>query len=208
MTFDTRTERGLVWPAKDRECARAVFGTVSDMDFAIDLCPRKLVAVQAGGNCGVWPMYLADKFRAVYTFEPDPLNFYCLAQNVMAANVVKFQAALGCVPERMDLARDPRNIGAHYVDGTGILPVMRLDDLHLTECDYICLDVEGYELDAIRGARETITRCSPVIQLEDKGLSTKYGHDKGAVVEYLLAAHGYTVRKEIHRDFILARGEA
>ena len=41
-----------------------------------------------------------------------------------------------------------------------------IDDLNLTECDLIMLDVEGYELHALNGAIETIKKYGPVICIE------------------------------------------
>ena len=39
--------------------------------------------IQAGGNCGLYPRLYANMFNWVYTFEPEPMNFYCLVQNVV-----------------------------------------------------------------------------------------------------------------------------
>lgn len=201
--YRLRTERGLVWPADDVDCAAVVFDTPPDMDEAILHCRSHDVAVQAGGNCGVWPKYLSSRFGVVYTFEPDPLNFRCLAQNCDEPNIVKMQAALGDVPGFIDLKREARNIGAHYVEGHGIIPTLRIDDLGLEACDYICLDIEGYEFKALSGAVDTIRKFGPVIQIEDKGLSDKYGTQKGHIEEWLMRDFGYEVLSRPHRDVIL-----
>lgn len=41
-----------------------------------DHVSNKKVVVQAGGNMGMYPRLLADMFETVYTFEPDPMNFF------------------------------------------------------------------------------------------------------------------------------------
>jgi hypothetical protein len=47
------------------------------------------VAVQAGGNCGMQVVKFAEFFENVYTFEPDPINFNCLVNNLLYDNVFK-----------------------------------------------------------------------------------------------------------------------
>lgn len=201
---DTEIEHkgGLWWPSKDIECRPSVEGTVDDLRVILAAVRHRRVAVQAGGNVGVWPKALAKEFNAVYTFEPDWLNFRCLSLNVTEPNVVKLQAALGFERGLIDLARDPANCGAHYVDGKGMVPTLRIDDLGLEACDLIALDVEGYELNALRGAHDTIRKFRPVIVCEDKGLSEKYGSKQGEIETYLNAAHGYRIAARVHRDIV------
>jgi hypothetical protein len=66
-------------------------------------------------------------------------------------------------------------------DDNGIVPQMMIDDLVLTECDFIWLDIEGYEIFALRGATETIKKFKPVIFAE------RDSHD----VTSFLAEFGY-----------------
>lgn len=198
-----RLERGLLWPAEDRACAAVVFDMAADLDLVYRHCRGFDVAVQAGGNCGVWPAKMAERFKTVFTFEPDPVNFRCLCANASDERIVKFNAALGCQRGMIDLARDPRNIGAHYVKGSGSIPVLRIDDLALEACDLIYLDVEGFELEALRGAADTIRLNESTIVVEDKGLSVQYGTPKGYVEIWLARTFGYKVVGRPHRDVVL-----
>lgn len=195
---------GFKWPANDTECRKVVFNTTRDMHGAIAMCKGYDVVVQAGGNCGVWPAYLAKHFDRVWTFEPDPVNFECLKANV-PTNVRYQMAALGENHGRCDLHRIPRNIGAHSVKENGMaFDVLTIDSLGLEKCDYICLDIEGYELKALKGAAATIRKFHPVIQIEDKGLSEPYGTKKGDAERWLASEFGYEVKQRVHRDVILA----
>jgi FkbM family methyltransferase len=198
-----RVERGLLWPDTDIGAAQVLFGQVADIETVYRHCLAFDVAVQAGGNCGLWPREMAAKFGTVYTFEPDPKNFRCLAANAPAENIFKFNAALGNAYGCIGLHMRPDNVGAHKVHGSGNIPVMRIDDLRLHACDLIYLDIEGFESEALYGAVETIDAHKPVVVIEDKGCSESYGTPKGATAEWLQHDFGYRVAELINRDVIL-----
>lgn len=137
-----------------------------------EMAPQKRVAVQAGGNLGLYPKFLARTFEVVYTFEPAPALFPMLVHNAPEPNIVRIQAALGCRHEgvRMDQVRRDEKRDAHegitHVAGPGHIPTLRLDDFDLAVCDLLALDLEGWELYALQGAVETIRRTRPVISCE------------------------------------------
>lgn len=158
--------------------------------------PNKKVLVQAGGNCGLYIKKFAKLFDHVYTFEPDPVNFYCLNLNVTEPNVYKYQAALGFHRIPISTRNDaPFNVGASYVAAEGNIPTLRIDDLGLKECSAIQLDIEGFELFALQGAEETIKRCNPIIVVEF-GWEHRYGVRKSDI-QYYLEALNYECRGEI-----------
>lgn len=202
-----RYERGLLWPLNDLGAADAVFDT-ADLEFAYEFCRKFDVVVQAGGNCGVWPARMANKFKLVYTFEPDCVNFRCLCANAPAENVLKFNAALGRYHGGVQLHFNPTNVGAHFIDGRGNIPRMLIDDLRLDECDLIYLDIEGYEHSALNGAFETIRRTKPTVVFEDKGLGERYGRPKGETERWMFEAFGYRVAAKRRHDIIMVpRGQ-
>jgi len=189
-----REDGGFIFPAGDAKIARYLRESLGDIDIAVRHCRGRSIAVQAGGNCGLWPLRLSELFAAVYTFEPDPINFMALAYNTADAhNVIRFQAALGDGPAFIDMNRQVKNCGAFYVGGPGILPTMRVDDLGLTGCDLLYLDIEGREMAALDGAMATIAKFKPVIGFEDKGLCQRFGVEPGAAENWLTIMFGYRV---------------
>jgi hypothetical protein len=72
------------------------------------------------------------------------------------------------------------------------------------DCDFIELDIEGSEHQAILGAERTIKKTYPVITLELKGLGSRYGYSDEDTIE-LLASWGYEIVGRVNRDVIFAR---
>jgi FkbM family methyltransferase len=160
------------------------------------------VAVQAGGHIGMYPKRLSERFARVYTFEPDATNFECLTANcagrqgVWAARGVLGDAR-GCVGVNRH-----KNSGGHSVDGEGATPLYRIDDLSLDACDLIYLDVEGYEVHALRGALKTIRAYKPVIVAEENKQQQRHGFKPGDI-EKLLAPLGYRKVRSSGEDIVL-----
>lgn len=188
-------------PHNDKECHPVVSRQVYDVDKAMQYCEGCDVVVQAGGNMGIWPFYLSEYFRHVYTFEPHPENFFCLVRNCPQENIYKFQAGLSDEPACFSMEGEDTNAGAYQMGSIGYLPAMRLDAFELPALDLLCLDIEGMELKALKGAHRHLQKFAPVIMLEDKGLSMKYGTQKGEVTKFLKTL-GYELAEEIHRDLI------
>jgi len=144
-----------------------------ELEQVIAMTPQHRVAVQAGGNLGLWPKRLAQDFKTVYTFEPAADLFPLLQKNAPEPNIIKFQAALGEKHELVKverLRRDgkprPAHEGLTHITGPGSIPTLLVDDLNLPICDLLLLDLEGWEFYALRGAEQTILRCRPVIGVE------------------------------------------
>ncbi len=178
---------GMHWPANDERAYNALKHDIKELPEIIDLhVKNRSAVVQAGGNCGLWPQELAKHFEAVYTFEPDRVNFGCLVENTRDIdNVIRIQSFIGSDKGTGGLQAVDGNCGAGYKNGPGIIPTFRIDELNLPDCGAIILDVEGMEYDAIMGAEKTIRRFSPTIICEEKGQNERYGVDDGAINRFL-----------------------
>jgi len=133
----------------------------------------RTVAIQAGGNCGYVVKQMSDYFNHIYTFEPDHKNFLALCLNVTNKNVYKFQCCLGDKHEPVEMVTNHpygRGSGANYINKETSeepsIPMMKIDDLNLSACDFIQLDIEGYEYFALLGGEKTITKYHPLLCLE------------------------------------------
>jgi len=143
--------------------------------------------VQAGGHVGLWPLYLASVFKNVVTLEPELANFEVMLENIKdVKNITSYNALIGEKNESVGMKVSPKNTGGHHVDPNGSGYVMvTIDSLALDSCDAIVLDVEGQELNALKGAVETIQEFRPVLMLEDKSHVKKGGCTSEELHEYL-----------------------
>jgi FkbM family methyltransferase len=197
--------RGLAFNRRDLE----------SLDTVMRLVPGRTAAVQAGGCLGIFPKRLAQEFRAVYTFEPDPALFAQLQANVPEPHVVRLQAALGAGPGlvrtsgvRRDGKGNPPHEGLTHVAGPGIVPTLRVDDLDLPACDLIYLDIEGCEARALEGAADTIRRCRPVIALEVHELNVPWSGVPTAYLRAMVESHGYRRAAVVLSDEVFVPQEA
>jgi FkbM family methyltransferase len=137
------------------------------------------VVVDVGANIGTHTLFFARKVTEaglVIAFEPQRLVYQTLCGNVALnglTNVTAIHAAVGARRGQLTFPSiDPRttqNFGAvRASDGPGeLVEVTPLDELGLTRCGLIKIDVEGMEASVIAGARETIARCKPALFLEN-----------------------------------------
>jgi hypothetical protein len=74
-----------------------------------------------------------------------------------------------------------------------------IDSYGFENVDLIQFDIEGYELNALKGAQDTITRCKPVVCLELRD----HSHHFGATDEQIrgwMKSLGYRCAKRMNYD--------
>lgn len=201
-----------VWPIIDENSWEGQNQFTDMADIVLQYVKNKNVMIQAGGNCGFLLSQFVEHFDIVYTFEPDPVNFYCLNQNVTSPNVIKMQCCLGNNPtpvKTQQLIRPERlhDTGGVHISGEGYTPTIIVDNLNLPGCDLIQLDVEGYELNALLGAIETIKKYKPVLCVEfcEKWLN-RYNNNSKEVLN-LIHSLGYRLVEEYGVDKIFIYNE-
>ncbi|MSQ98123.1 MAG: FkbM family methyltransferase [Xanthomonadales bacterium] len=198
-----RQHNGWAVPDADQHCIQAVLAEVVDLGASLDLCKQFRTAVQAGGNVGVYPMAMAQKFKRVYAVEPDSANYEAMTINTITQPKVFIRrAAFGKDHGRAAIDQIyPDNIGAHQIKEGTEFDVLPIDSLGVTDCDLLQLDIEGCEHLAILGALKTIKASWPVITLELKGHGERYGYTDDDTIN-LLAGMGYKIADRVNRDVI------
>jgi FkbM family methyltransferase len=168
ILFNNQTKE-IIWDGRDIGCFDILEHEWKELKtFILKMQKNYRVVVQAGGNCGLYPLYLSEMFERVFTFEPDPVNFYCLSHNCKNSKIIKYNTALGNTCGFLNISNeDPTNNGMVKVtkEGTTVYG-MTVDSLNLDVVDLLFLDVEGFEYNVFLGAKNTIKRTRPTIIFE------------------------------------------
>jgi len=172
-----------------------------NLEAALDICTKFGTAIDGGAHVGSWTMRLSEVFDTVLAFEPVKENYDCLIENTKnLKNVHRYNKALGDTERRMAIT-PAENSGAGYLQEGNEFDLISIDSLGLDELDFLKLDIEGYEPHAIIGALETIQKFKPVVLVEQKKLTARYGiaHDLGGSI---LESLGYKLLKKVRNDYI------
>lgn len=162
-------------------------------------------AIDIGGHVGTWSKHLSTMFEKVIAFEPIEECRLCFEKNVSASNVELIPFALGNKNKTVSMIFNEQSTGDTSIDPEsdfGDFQIKRLDDFNFENVDYIKIDTEGYELYVLQGGIETIKRCKPIIVIEQKKNSIKFGLDQYAARDFLIT-HGLKVLEKYNDDIIM-----
>lgn len=173
---------------------------------ALQALPSDAVIVDVGANIGATVSVAAALLpgATITALEPSPRALRCLRETVQAneigdrVNIIP--QAVGKERSTATLAECDFLAGSHFVQkGHGFaeeeqisVPVIPLDDLDIQHVDLIKIDVEGFELDVLRGATETIRRHAPAIVLEFNSWAITAWADQSprALLDYIVSEFG------------------
>jgi len=190
---------GLVYPDGD-EISKHMAERLSNEPFyqsdkyqqAMRQCHRFCAAVDCGAWVGGWSRALAQVFAKVVSIEANPDSVRCVKKNIAhCTNVTVVNAAVGEVQGVVKLVRgNGANVGTRVADaGTIAAKLGPLDDLRevkaLPAIDYIKVHVNGMELQALKGAVETIRKHQPVLTVVLKRAIEPYGDSAEAARSFL-----------------------
>jgi FkbM family methyltransferase len=173
------------------------------------------VAVDVGSHVGFWAYDMALRFKTVWCFEPAKHTYECLARNLAEFNnVIAYNVAVGAAGGRATMHNDnqrPGNTGSAYVqpDKYGDVGMIALDEAGISKCDFLKIDVEGYELYALKGAAELIASNRPVISMEctDRKFRGRYSIEEGSAERWLIK-HGYREAAAMRPDKVFVPYES
>lgn len=155
------------------------------IDRFLAIAPRDGVLLDVGANIGNHSLAMSRHFTAVHAFEPNPVAFARLRQNISAnpsAPVTAVNAGLGSLAGTLPFFQ-PLEGAMNQGTGTFVageapeafqileLPILKGDDYvssHLrgSRIAAIKIDVQGFEPAVLDGFADTIASHRPVIWLE------------------------------------------
>jgi len=144
------------------------------------LCDADATAVDIGANIGLTSLALSSICRdgTVIAIEPVPHTFELLNKNLAGAgiqNVSTFNVAVGASEGSVSMYVDERNLATSFVvdidsGSDQEIPLTSLDSLvsrlAIERLNFIKIDVEGCELEVLKGAETTLNRFKPIVMLE------------------------------------------
>lgn len=128
----------------------------------------------------------------VFAFEPSKEAFKCLERNLQRMpNTTCFNKGLGSKTETKGIEKVPGNLGMNHIsEGSGV-SVVSIDELDMFGIDFIKIDCEGYELEILKGAKDTIEKFRPVMLIEvNKSALKRQGLKEKDIFQFLEKA-GY-----------------
>lgn len=187
----------LYLPRQARRYARK---TEKEIGLLPHLVPAGCTAIDGGANKGVYSWWLSKLCRRVLAFEPNP-RMYAYMSRAVPSNVEPKRLALAGA-EAVRTFNLPTTSGKkHHTRGSLYevaagsrtdsfeVQAISIDSLGLDELGFIKLDVEGAELECLRGATVTLERCRPVVMCEVTGV----GGSSPAELFAFLIGLGYEV---------------
>jgi FkbM family methyltransferase len=162
----------------------------AEQQFWCGLNLRGMTIYDIGAFQGLLTLFFASRAKAVVSFEPNTQNHARLMENLMLngiKNVEVRKIGVGSRHETRGMVASPLMPGGASVDGRTLeefsrarvrtvveeISIVTLDQeipqANLPSPDFIKIDIEGWEIEALRGARDTLELHKPTLFLEMHG---------------------------------------
>ncbi len=183
-----------------------IYGECSELEltFLLTLAKNPGYVVEVGANMGMHTVpiaaALAKAGRTLYAFEPQPVIFQQLCANLALNGLTNVRAfPYACGGQNSALMFDvpdytrPGNFGSTRLreletasSGQEVVQCVRLDDLLASgQVGLLKIDVEGFELEVLKGCEGLLARCHPFLYVENDQL------DKSPALIQWLFDHEY-----------------
>jgi len=142
------------------------------------------IVIDAGANTGMFSVLAANLSPEgkIYSFEPAAITFGVLKKNAeQYPNITAYHNGLGDKSTTKKLFVRSWASGTKYIEDAQMshntgeyadredIHMLTIDDFvkehNLPRVDFIKMDTEGYEMNILKGATETIRKFSPVIAM-------------------------------------------
>ncbi len=157
--------------------------------------------IDVGAWCGTWSKAIEPFAKKVIAFEPDKVHFECLQRNC-TINCDPRMEAVGAEVMEVSLTED-NFTQAKRVNEKGNIRMINLDYMNYQDVDMIKIDVEGYEMQVLKGATKTLENIK-YLMIELNNNTKKYGSNNMEVEKYI-ASLGFKVLMDHWPDKVFYR---
>jgi FkbM family methyltransferase len=149
--------------------------------------------VDVGSHVGNHVIFLSlfSSFEHIVAFEPCPEHFDMLKRNIKdnnLQNVTAYNLAIGEEDSSVNIIRKGPNDGSYSVTNGSEVNVKTLDSFSL-QPSVIKYDVEGYEVKALEGSKNTILTNKPKVYIEM--------NDNKNAIQSIVTSMGYKLNRLI-----------
>ena len=157
--------------------------------------------VDIGAWCGTWSMVMQEYATTIHCYEPNKLHYECLARNLAPYNHVRlYNQAVGNEDGFVKLSEESATQNTRVLLETGDTKINKLDSLDTEGVDMIKIDVEGLEMEVLKGATKKLADVK-YIMIELNNNSKKYG-SSNIEIENHLKDIGYKILIKTWPDIV------
>lgn len=160
-----------------------------------EYCRQASTVVDVGAHIGTMTIIAASLLAPggrVLAFEPSPKFFAILQKNIalntLSENVQLYQLAVGASVKETFINEAVADDTTNHIDTVGTPVSQTTLDTHTKNypvIDFLKIDVEGYELEVLKGARETLAKTQTIyIEFYTKNL-VGAGYDPNLIISLL-----------------------
>jgi FkbM family methyltransferase len=192
-----RRKGGLGWMPAGAQNKEAMFWR----DLPLD----GLVIYDVGAFHGILTLFFAARAARVVAYEPNEMNHARLIENIRLNNLTNVEVrklAVGSRARSGTLLYSPSMAGGGSLDSRAVAPISQQVEIttldkdiaaaSLPAPDLIKIDIEGWELAALEGARATLDAHHPRLFLEMHGETLRQKRQKASEIVAFLCDAGYT----------------
>ena len=157
-----------------------------------------------GAWCGTWSLAMQKYAENIFCYEPNKTHFACLEKNLEPFNHISlYNCAIGNEEGSVKLSEETATQNTRVIQEKGDTSICTLDSLNLDNVDLIKIDVEGFEMEVLKGAIETIKNVE-YIMIELNNNTKRYGSSNLEIEKYLPTL-GFKMLFKIWPDVIYCR---
>jgi FkbM family methyltransferase len=197
-------------------------------EFLKSLDLRGKVVFDVGAFQGLVTMFFARSAKAVVCYEPNQRNRRRLMENLALnqfTNVTIRPLGAGSEPHRATMLFMPLMPGGASLEENTVAqlktdPSTVAEEIEITTIDidrkeqnlpapgFMKIDIEGFEIEALRGARQTLMDHKPDLFLEMHGETLREKRRKVAEIVEFLTETGYTSIQHVESGTAITRANS